>query len=223
DRQEEVDLVVSVYDQSLLGINPDKSVDIRNFYLADERVRTLQAKDLLRRKLGDVTLETVLTRADEILKGDPRPNDPPAQNLKAVVDYVRNNQNLNSTHLVALLRLAGVEVSANPVWYAYHGNSWQYHVTDLLKKPLREIVEHRQGEYYLVFGLAGDALLMHEMHPSWVNVNPMQYYGRYAGRMYYENGLNQFAGYGRSGPDIAFGGPGGGRRGGPLSRVRRPR
>src|SRR5262249_38261572 len=91
DRREEVDLVVSVYDQSLLGINPDKSVDIRNFYLADERVRTMQAKDLLRRKLGDVTLETVLKRADEILKGDPHPNDPPAQNLKAVVDHVRNN------------------------------------------------------------------------------------------------------------------------------------
>ena len=211
DRKEEVDLVVSVYDQSLLGINPDKSVDIRNFYLADERVRTMQAKDLLRRKLGDVTLEAVLKRADEILKGDPNPNDPPAQNLKAVVDHVRNNKYLYSPHLITLLRLAGVEVVPNPVWYAYHGNSWHYHTQDLLKKPLREIVEHKHGDYYLVFGLAGDTLMMHEMHPSWVNINPMHYYGRYCGRLMYENGLNQFAGYGRRRAGQGFGGRGGAR------------
>ena len=89
------------------------------------------------------------------------------------------------------------------MWYAYHGNSWHYHTQDLLKKPLREIVEHKHGDYYLVFGLAGDALMMHEMHPSWVNINPMHYYGRYCGRMY-ENGFNQFAGYGRhAGPGMA--------------------
>src|SRR5262249_44175720 len=124
DRKEEVDLVVSVYDQSLLGINPDKSIDIRNFYLADERVRTMQARDLLRRKLGDVTLETVLKKAEAILKGDPHPSDPPAQELKALVDQVKANKYIYSPHLISLLRLAGVDVMQNPVWYAYHGNSW---------------------------------------------------------------------------------------------------
>src|SRR5262245_8942658 len=211
DRKEEVDLVVSVYDQSLLGINPDKAVDVRNFYLADERVRMMQAKDLLRRKLGDVTLETVLKRADEILKGDPNPNDPPAQNLKAAVDLVRNSKYLSSPQLITLLRLAGVEVMANPVWYAYHGNSWYYQTQDLLKKPLRDIVEHKHSDYYLVFGLAGDALMMHEMHPSWANINPMHYYGRYSGRLMYENTFNQFAGYARSAGPGGFGGRGGGR------------
>src|SRR5262245_45841080 len=211
DRKEEVDLVVSVYDQSLLGINPDKAVDVRNFYLADERVRMMQAKDLLRRKLGDVTLETVLKRADEILKGDPNPNDPPAQNLKAAVDLVRNSKYLYSPQLITLLRLAGVEVMANPVWYAYHGNSWYYQTQDLLKKPLRDIVEHKHSDYYLVFGLAGDALMMHEMHPSWANINPMHYYGRYSGRLMYENTFNQFAGYARSAGPGGFGGRGGGR------------
>jgi uncharacterized protein YfaS (alpha-2-macroglobulin family) len=213
DRKEEVDLVVSVYDQSLLGINADRSVDIRNFYLADERVRTMQAKDLLRRKLGEVTLGDMLKRAEAILKGDPHPNDPPAQNLKAVIDHVRNNKYLHSPHLMALLRLAGVEVMQNPVWYAYHGNSWHYPTQDLLKKPLREIIEYKHGDYYLVFGQAGDALMMHEMHPSWINVNPMHYYGRYYGR-YYEGGLNQFAGYARGlpgGPGAGFGGRGGAR------------
>ncbi len=208
DRKEEVDLVVSVYDQSLLGINLDKSVDIRNFYLADERVRTLQAKDLLRRKLGDVTLEAVLKKAEAILKGDPNPNDPPAQNLKAVLDHVKQHTYLYSPQLITLLRLAGVEVMQNPVWYAYHGNSWYYHIGDNLKKPLREIVEHKHGEYYLVFGLAGDALMVHEMHPSWANINPMSYYGRYYNRFnqfgMYESNL----GYGRTGRNMDFGGRG---------------
>lgn len=210
DRKEEVDLVVSVYDQSLLGINPDRSVDIRNFYLADERVRTLEAKDLLRRKLGELTIEDTLKRAEAILKGDPHPNDPPAQNLKALVEHVKHNKYLYSSHLVALLRVAGVEVMQNPFWLAYHGHSWHYPTQDLLKKPLRDIVEHKHGEFYLVFGQAGDALMMHEMHPSWVNVNPMQYYGRYYGRMNNWNSFDQFGGYARNMP----GGPMGGFRGG---------
>src|SRR5205823_6342013 len=37
DRKEPTDLAVSVYDQSLLGIAADRSTDIRNFFLADER------------------------------------------------------------------------------------------------------------------------------------------------------------------------------------------
>jgi alpha-2-macroglobulin len=213
DRQEEVDLVVSVYDQSLLGINPDKSVDIRNFYLADERVRTLQAKDLLRRKLGDVTLEAVLKKAEDLLKADPNPNDPPAQQLKAAISQLKTNNYIYSPHLMTLMRLAGVEVMQNPVWYAYHGTSWHFYTHNQLKKPLREVVEHKQGEFYLVFGLAGDAVMMHEMHPSWVNVNPMAYYGRYAGRYAYQNGFDQFAGYGRSMPPGGFGGGRGGARG----------
>lgn len=212
DRKEEVDLVVSVYDQSLLGINPDKSVDIRNFYLADERVRTMQAKDLIRRKLGEVTLETVIKRAEDILKGDPNPNDPPAQNLRAVVDLVKNSKYLYSTQLLTLLRLAGIEIMQNPVWYAYHGNSWAYHITnDNHKVSLRQIVEHKSGEHYLVFGQAGDALMIHEMHPSWANINPMTYYGRYSNRfMYQNNGFDQFSGYGRSMRNMEFG-RGGGR------------
>lgn len=209
DRQEEVDLVVSVYDQSLLGINPDRSVDIRNFYLADERVRTMQAKDLLRRRIGDMTLETVLKRADEVLKANPNATDPQLQQLKAAVDYTRTNKILYSPHLIALLRAAGVEVAPNPVWYAYHGNSWYCNTPDLLKKTVREVVEHKHGDYYLVFGLAGDSLMMHEMHPSWVNVNPAHYYARYSNRLYYTNGLqNQFAGYERSGPGRGFAGRG---------------
>jgi alpha-2-macroglobulin len=205
DRREEVDLVVSVYDQSLLGINPDKSVDIRNFYLADERVRTIQASDLVRRKLGELTLETVVKRAEEMIKGDPRPGDPALDELRQLVTLVRQNKVIYSTQLVALMRLGGVEIHQHPSWTAYHGQIWTYQVGDNLKIPLRKVIEHKHGEYHLVFGVAGDSLMVHEMHPSWVNINPMAYGGRYYGRYpfspYYFNrtsgqqmgGLNYFS------------------------------
>jgi alpha-2-macroglobulin len=197
DRKEEVDLIVSVYDQSLLGINADRSVDIRNFYLADERVRMMQAKDLLRRKLGDLTLEDAVKRAEEILKANP--NEQALQPLRAAVQMVRNGSYIYSPQLIELLRAAGVEVAPNPMWYAYHGQAWHYNIQNLIKKPLREIIEHKRDNYYLVFGLAGDTLMMHEMHPNWVNINPMHYYARYSGRQMYGNGLDQLAGYSRGG------------------------
>jgi hypothetical protein len=205
DRKEEVDLIVSVYDQSLLGINADKSVDIRNFYLADERVRLLQADDLLRRKLGNVTIETLTKRAEELFKGDPRPGDLAAEQLKQLVAMVRNNKYIHSAQLVELLRLGGIEIHMNPYWYNYHGQSWLYRIDDNTKVTLREVIKHKHSDFSLVFGVAGDALMVHEMHPSWANINPLQYAQRYYGRFNY-NAFDQL-GYGRSA------GPGGFRGG----------
>ncbi|MGH7222331.1 MAG: MG2 domain-containing protein, partial [Gemmataceae bacterium] len=54
NRKEPVDLIVSVYDKALLQIAPDRSPDIRNFYLADDRIAQNHARELLRRRLGDV-------------------------------------------------------------------------------------------------------------------------------------------------------------------------
>src|SRR5262249_52691600 len=48
NRAEEVDLVVSVYDEMLLALKPDRSADVRSFYLADERVKGERGLDLLR-------------------------------------------------------------------------------------------------------------------------------------------------------------------------------
>ncbi|MEK6234222.1 MAG: hypothetical protein N2C14_05895, partial [Planctomycetales bacterium] len=63
NRREPVDLVVSVYDQSLLGIAADKSVDVRNFYLADERGRDAAAEDALRRRLQGITVKELVDKA----------------------------------------------------------------------------------------------------------------------------------------------------------------
>lgn len=201
DRAEEVDLVVSVYDQSLLGINPDKSVDIRNFYLADERVRRMQADDLVRRKLGEVTIETLVKKAEAILKGDPKPGDPNADLLRTVVERYRVHRYLYSPDVIALMRLAGIEIQMDPFWYQYHGNSWHVYFNETnLKIPMRDVIKYKHGEYYLSFGRVGDTLLVHEMHPSWANINPAQYANRYYQRY---SGMEAFS-YGRSAPNMNF-------------------
>jgi hypothetical protein len=204
DRKEEVDLIVSVYDQSLLGINPDKAVDVRNFYLADERVRATQAADLLRRKLGDVTIETLVKRAEELLKGDPRPGDPSFEQLKQLVAQVRNTKYIHLTQLVGLLRLGGIDVHVDPVWLNYHGQSWMYSIHDKTDVSLREVIKHKHGDFTLTFGVAGEALMVHEMHPSWANINPAQYLNRYYSR--YDLFQNGGMAYGRSAPGMNFNG-----------------
>ena len=57
DRKEPVDLIVSVYDRSLLAIKPDAGRDIRSFYHADERAANRLDRELLRKRLGGVRIE----------------------------------------------------------------------------------------------------------------------------------------------------------------------
>ena len=173
DRPEEVDLVVSVYDQSLLGINPDKSIDIRNFYLADERVRQMQAADLVRRKLSNVTIGTLLAKADAFLNGNSQPSyQVTMARLKRLVQHVRDEKRLDSEDMVDLMRLGGVDVRMNPFWQAYFHRGWSFAFGGNLKMPLRDVVNFKNGDFSLVIDIAGDALVLREMHPQWANVDP---------------------------------------------------
>ena len=52
DRQEEVDLIVSVFDESLLGVSGDLSKNIRDFYLADARGQGRAARELAATRVG---------------------------------------------------------------------------------------------------------------------------------------------------------------------------
>ena len=53
NRKEPVDLVVSVYDQTLTHIKRTQTADIRSFYLADERAFSEQGRDVLQRMPGE--------------------------------------------------------------------------------------------------------------------------------------------------------------------------
>ncbi len=203
DRAEEVDLLVSVYDQSLLGINADKAVDIRNFYLADDRARTLQAADLLRRKLGDVTVYDLVKKAQSILMSDRKLKDRVELEMQQMVDRAEKQHFIYSTDLILLMHLAGIDVQLDPVWSHIHGQAWTLPLRSNLRVPLSEAVKYKHGEFTLVFDTVGDSLIVHEMHPSWAGLNIRQYADRYYGQQ-------MQLGYGRSGFGGNFGGFGGG-------------
>lgn len=57
-RNQEVDLVVSVFDKSLLGIANDQAVDIQDYFLADERVRWRVNDHEVRRRFAKVRLQS---------------------------------------------------------------------------------------------------------------------------------------------------------------------
>ncbi len=63
--REPVDLVVSVYDQALLGIAPDRAIDPRNFFFADDRVHARAGLATLRTQLGDLTVGELLDLAKD--------------------------------------------------------------------------------------------------------------------------------------------------------------
>lgn len=84
NRQEEVDLVVSVYDASLLGVAGDLSSDIRDFYLADARGQAWAGREHAARRVGNVTIAELLERAKAIIKEKPA-DDPLAEQLKGVI------------------------------------------------------------------------------------------------------------------------------------------
>ena len=105
NRDEPVDLAVSVYDQSLLGIAPDRSANIRNFYLADERVFDEADMNLLSQKLGNLTVEELLPKIREFVKNNPRA--PEAADLRTVLSRYKGRY-LYEHQIAALMNFAGI-------------------------------------------------------------------------------------------------------------------
>lgn len=105
NRKEEVDLIVSVFDRSLLDVHGGRPADIRNFYLADNRIRETQTRDTLRRQLAGVTIYSLAKRADALRKTLPK-DSPDLAILDALIkNYPAGRLTLDD--VAALLRLAG--------------------------------------------------------------------------------------------------------------------
>jgi uncharacterized protein YfaS (alpha-2-macroglobulin family) len=169
NRQEPVDLVVSVYDQALLGIAADRSADIDSFYLADERIKHTMARELLRRQLGSLTLEQALERAKEHLKRSEE-NLPAAERaaLHQLVAAVQVPNYLNSANLATLLRVAGVNVQPLNAHFHNYGYHWNYHLKDakVLQRPLVEVVEQPINQWTVTCHLHNNVLYLAEHHPE---------------------------------------------------------
>jgi alpha-2-macroglobulin len=115
NREEPVDLIVSVYDQALTNIKPTQTADIRSFYLADERAFGEEGRDILQRRLGGVTIESLLKKARKLTKdvalrkdGDPPPEDDSLAPYTELLEHAANNV-ISLTDIVTLLDLAGIK------------------------------------------------------------------------------------------------------------------
>jgi hypothetical protein len=204
NREEEVDLIVSVYDQALLGIAPDRGVNISDFYLADERVRTLRLRDRIKQDIGNITLAEILKRAKALLK-DPQEGDADniaRQQLQQIVTSIEANHYVYAHQLIGMMRLAGVEIQINPMSYA-RGTQWYIHTKPEMK--LKDVLDMKHNEFTLAFDVVGDRLVMQDWHPSY-----SQYGASYYARLYSPYGRRGYPYYQQMGmyESLNFGGRG---------------
>ncbi|HEV3383358.1 MAG TPA: alpha-2-macroglobulin family protein, partial [Gemmata sp.] len=111
NRQEETDLIVSVYDESLLGVSGDLSKDIREYYLADTRGQPRAARELATTRLGSIAVADLVKKAAVLLEDKAV--------LSREINLEEQLKNLHSgfekgtvtvANVVTLMRLTGLEV-----------------------------------------------------------------------------------------------------------------
>ena len=119
NREEEVDLVVSVFDESLLGVSGDLSGNIRNFFLADARGQGRAARDLTATRLGNVGIAELVAKAQTLLKDkEALAREPGLDGRLTQLIAQWKTGKLAMHDVVTLVRLAGFEVYlAHPVYY----------------------------------------------------------------------------------------------------------
>lgn len=167
NRAEEVDLVVSVYDQSLLGIAADKAVNIRDFFLADERALTRFDASLLARRVGDVRMKTLLDRArklvDETAAGKKKLTPAELAGLKDLLSR-RSSRLVYGADVATLLRLVGQDVYFAPYRY---GHNWHRYYQASESDRFLDVLQADHGGWRLVPRFVGTTLLLHETHLSY--------------------------------------------------------
>ncbi len=112
NRQEEVDLIVSVFDESLLGVSGDLSKNIRDYYLADARGQGRAARELAATRFGARHSRGV----GEEGRGTAEGQGPAREGTGAGAAACRPDRasgrraGLSITDVVTLVRLTGLEV-----------------------------------------------------------------------------------------------------------------
>ncbi len=107
NQRQEMDLVVSVIDQSLLGIAPDKSPDIKSFFLADERVLWRENYQNIKTHLDGLTVLELIKNAESIIKKDGIGNLVQHSLAESIALY-RNRNQITGCQLIHLLNAAGI-------------------------------------------------------------------------------------------------------------------
>ena len=141
DRQEETDLIVSVYDESLLGVSGDLSNDIRNYYLGDTRVFGKAARELAATRAGSIAVADLIKKAAELLEDKDGLSREVGleQQLQGLLTRWRADQ-VAVTDVITLVRLAGLEV------YLARTDLSKSHLEDLRECPrLQDLLRHGNG------------------------------------------------------------------------------
>lgn len=139
NRQEQVDLVVSVFDESLMGVSGDLSKAIRDFYLGDARGHGRAARDLTAARFGGVAIADLVKKGEALLKDQQALAREPA--LAHQLTVLSNNWGrgeLNVADVPTLVRLAGFEVYLAHQFYSNIGVNWKVpkgaRLADLLRR-----------------------------------------------------------------------------------------
>jgi hypothetical protein len=127
NRAEEVDLVVSVFDESLLGVSGDLSRNVRDYYLADIRGQGRAARDLTATRLGNVSVAELMARAQKMLEDkEALAKEPGLQGrLTGMFVQWRGESRITPEAVVTLVRLAGFEVYCADTMGSHAATSWK--------------------------------------------------------------------------------------------------
>jgi hypothetical protein len=196
--REPVDLVVSVYDQALLGIAPDHSIDPRNFFFADDRVHAHSGLATLRAQLGDLTVGEVLELAKQRAGQAPRTPDGNFEREAATVleGLYRKGQRFSVGTAMTTLRYLGIPVTASPA--AQYQTSATAFTASITRTRLVELL----AGLPIAFVRAGDAIAMFD--PTQEVMRPVQglsFDGAASGNATFSTGN---ASYSRSVPSISY-------------------
>ena len=191
DREEEVDLVVSVYDHSLLGIAPDRSVDIRSFFLADEHARDQDALESVAHLLGDLSRAEAFDLLKETMETT---TDPAFKQLLGqwVPSYV-DNSHFYAVHVALLLKALGHQVHLSTAMQ----NQWSIHPNHKGETIAQALRRHARGNR-VYLRRVGDCFVF-SRHLGQYNPYGYGYYGWGGGGMFLNSHLDSrlsFAHYG---------------------------
>ena len=151
NRQEEVDLVVSVFDESLLGVSGDLSENIRDYFLADARGQGRAARDLVATRLGGVEISALVAKGKKLLDDkDALAKEPGLeQRLTQLMERWKEGK-LGSNDVVTLVRLAGFEVYLAYPMYGDMGIRWTVpksaRLADLMR---RDALSEDRAKYHI--------------------------------------------------------------------------
>ena len=132
--KQQMDLVVSVYDQSLLGIAADKSIDVKNYFLADERVAYRRTNDDLETYLDGITFKELVEKARKYIESNPLPDNRFYQMRQVVQNYDRliNSNSYGYCYgrdIPPLLEFAGFDVEGGNTLLGAYGYDWWFKFT----------------------------------------------------------------------------------------------